>query len=151
MSDDLIRETVVDEEHLKLLSLGYLISAAMTAFFSLFGLFYMAMAIFVTMSLSHHKGTGTNAGPVPPAFMGSILGSIGLAMFLFTVILAAAKFRTASCIKRRKARTFCLVVAGINCLEFPYGTALSVLTFIVLGRESVTRMFQAGAHSVSVI
>jgi hypothetical protein len=37
------RQSIIDEEHLKLLSLGYMISAATSAFFSLFGLMYVAM------------------------------------------------------------------------------------------------------------
>ena len=47
MSEELVRQAIIDEEHLKLLSLGYMISAATSAFFSLFGLMYMIMGIFM--------------------------------------------------------------------------------------------------------
>jgi hypothetical protein len=75
--------------------------------------------------------------------MGWIFGGIGLALFLVMSAIAVVKFLVARNIKRRKSRTFCLVVAGLSCLEFPYGTFLGVVTFIVLGRDSVVRRFSA--------
>jgi Na+-driven multidrug efflux pump len=44
-------------------------------------------------------------------------------------------------IGQRRARTFSLVVAGINCLWVPLGTALGVCTLIVLMRESVNKLY----------
>jgi hypothetical protein len=148
MSDDPIHQSMIDEEHLKLLSLGYMISAATTAFFSLFGLMYMVMGIFMSAVISHEKGSGANPNQAPPAFVGWFFAAMGFGLFLFTVALAAAKLRTAFCIKRRRSRTFCMIVAGIGCLGIPYGTR--VFSFIVLGRESVARLFQASAPSESV-
>lgn len=45
----------------------------------------------------------------------------------------------------RRSLTFCQVVAGLSCLELPYGTLLGVLTFVVAGRPSVGRLFQGGS------
>jgi hypothetical protein len=36
---------------------------------------------------------------------------------------------------------FCLVMAGIACIFMPFGTALGVLTIIVLMRDSVRELF----------
>jgi hypothetical protein len=145
MPDEMDRQPIVDEEHLKLLSLGYMISAAASGFFSLFGLMYMVMGIVIGAVVSHAP-TSTNAAQAPPAFVGWILGGVGFGIFLILILLAAAKLRTAFCIKQRKSRTFCMIIAGISCLEIPYGTVLGVLTLIVLGRDSVVRMFNsAGA------
>ena len=141
MSDEFLRQSIIDEEHLKLLSLGYMISAATTAFFSLIGLAYMAMGALMSAVLSHQSETASTRGQAPPAFFGWFLAAIGLGMFLFLAAMAAAKFRTAFCLKRRTSRTFCMVVAGISCLEVPYGTVLGVLTFMVLGRDSVATLF----------
>lgn len=140
MTDELIRQAVVDEEHLKLLSLGYVISAGASGFFSLFGLMYMVMGITISSVISHNP-TSANTGQMPPAFVGWIFGGIGFGVFLLMVLIAAAKLRTAFCIKHRKSRTFCMVIAGISCLGIPYGTVLGVLTLIVLGRDSVARRF----------
>ncbi|HUN64295.1 MAG TPA: hypothetical protein VMU53_20005 [Candidatus Sulfotelmatobacter sp.] len=149
MTDEISRQAIVDEEHLKLLSLGYLISAATTAFFSLFGLMYVVMGIFLSSVASHPSeavAMASRPGQAPPAFLGWFFAVIGGAIFLFTIVLAAAKLQTAMWLKRRKSRTLCMVVAGISCLEIPYGTVLGVLTFMVLGRESVMRLFEGSRH-----
>jgi len=143
MSEELMRQSIIDEEHLKLLSLGYMISAATAALFSLFGLMYMLMGIAMGAAMSHSHEFAAHTGQAPPAFIGWMVAGIGLVIFLMMIVLAAVKFRAGSCIKKRKSRTFCMVVAGISCLEFPYGTVLGVFTFIVLGRESVARLFNS--------
>jgi hypothetical protein len=143
MSDDTLRQSILDEEHLKLLSLGYWVSGGFAALFSLFGLFYVAMGIGMSFVLSHAPETAGKASEPPPAFIGWIFAGIGSAIFLVMIAVALAKFWAARSLRRRKSRAFCMVIAAIGCLEFPYGTLLGVLTFIVLGRDSVKRLFAA--------
>jgi hypothetical protein len=143
MSEEFDRQTLIDDEHLRLLSLGYMISACITAVGTLFALLYVFAGFFVTAVLSHRRAVDGSAGQMAPAFVGWIITGMGLAIFLVTLALATAKFRAGLCIKRRKSRTFCMVIAGISCVEFPYGTFLGVLTFMVFGRPSVIRQFQS--------
>ena len=150
MSDDYTRQSFIDEEHLKLLSLGYMISAAITGFFALFGLMYIFMGAMMISFITRRPEIATNNGPMPPAFIGWFFGAMGLAFFVFGIALAAAKLYAAICIKSRKSRTFCLVVGGFTCLAIPYGTALGVFTFIVLGRDSVVRLFSSIAPPNSI-
>lgn len=42
----------------------------------------------------------------------------------------------------RRARSFCLLVAAINCFFVPLGTVLGVLTIIVLKRPEVRKTFR---------
>jgi hypothetical protein len=151
MPEEYTRQSVIDQEHLKLLSLGYMISAAITGFFALFGLMYMFLGVMIAAFVSHSPQTVTNGNQPPPAFLGWIFGGIGLAFFVVGMALAAAKLRTAFCIKGRKSRTFCLVVAGITCLGIPYGTTLGVFTFIILGRDSVERLFNPTVASDTIV
>jgi hypothetical protein len=144
MSGEIDRQSLVDDEHLKLLSIGYMISAGMTAVGTLFALLYVFGGFVVTGILSHRPDVAAGAGQMAPAFVGWIISGIGLAIFFVTLALAAAKLRAGICIRRRKSRTFCMVIAGISCVEFPYGTLLGVLTFMVFGRPSVIRQFQGG-------
>ena len=44
-------------------------------------------------------------------------------------------------IHRRVNRTFSIVIAGLNCLHFPFGTVLGVFTLILLTKESVMRLY----------
>jgi len=64
-------------------------------------------------------------------------------MFLLMLGAALTKFLAGRYIKQRKLRTFCMVVAALGCLEFPYGIVLGVFTFIVLGCQSVAKQFTA--------
>ena len=144
MSKEDIRQSIIDEEHLKLLSLGYMVSAGVTAFFSFFGFIYVFIGIVMSKAIPQ---TAAKASEQPPAFLGLVFVCIGLAIFIFMISLAVAKFFAALCIKRRKSRMFCMIVAGISCLGIPYGTLLGVLSFIVLGRPSVAGLFSSRAAS----
>jgi hypothetical protein len=136
------RQSIIDEEHLRLLSLGFMVSGGVSAFFSLIGIFYAFMGIMMSTTLSRIPQTAANSAQTPaPAFVGWIFAGIGLVFFVFATAMAAARFRAAWCIKHRKWRVFCMVIAGIGCLEFPYGTALGIFSFIVLGRDSVMQLF----------
>lgn len=140
MPDETDRQAILDNEHLKLLRWGYLVSGGMTLLMSLFALIYVAMgSVFVVVSkTSEHSA---KPGDVPPEFLGWFLAGFGLAFFLAMALVGSLKFYTAHCIHRRKSRTFCQVIAALSCLELPYGTFLGVCTFLVLGRESVAHLF----------
>jgi hypothetical protein len=148
MPEEFNRQSVVDEEHLKLLSICYMISAAISAVFSLFGLMYGAIGAFITEAIKRAPELAANAeNAPPPALIGWIFGGIGVALFLIWITMAGLKLGVAFSLKKRKARTFCMVVAAFECLGVPYGTLLGIFTFIVLGRDSVTRLFDASAAS----
>lgn len=135
------RQSIIDDEHLKLLSWGYLFSGVMTALFSLLGLLYAVMGLVMSTFLAAAAKSGSQSEAMPPESIGTFLGIFGLVFFLVAIGLAIAKFVAASCIRRRKLRTLCLVVAGVSCLGIPYGTILGVCTFVVLGREGVVQQF----------
>jgi len=143
MPEEFNRQSVVDEEHLKLLSICYMISAAISAFFSLIGLSYAGMGAVVNEAIKRAPELTGSAENPPPAFIGWLFGVIGVALFLMWITMAGLKLGVALCLKKRKSRTFCMVVAALECLGVPYGTLLGIFTFIVLGRDSVERVFDA--------
>jgi hypothetical protein len=147
MPEESIRQSVIDEEHLKLLSICYFISAAISAFFSLFGLMYAGMGAVFDEAIKRAPELPGNTENLPPAFVGWLIGGIGLAVFLMFIAMAGLKLGVALCLRKRKSRTFCMVIAAIECLGVPYGTLLGIFTFIVLGRDSVTRLFEVNAFS----
>jgi hypothetical protein len=103
---------------------------------------YLMMGVVMSVVFSHVP-VSAKTGQPPPAFIGWIFGGIGLVFFLIGTGVAIARFWAARCVKQRKSRTYCIVIAALGCLEFPYGTALGVLSIIVLGRDSVARLFTA--------
>jgi len=132
------RETIIDQEHLKLLSIGYIISGILSAFGAVFGLMYaiVGAGIGTIVRMAHSAD-----GQAPPAFIGWILGAVGVSIFLGLGSIAAVKFYTAKFLKQRKHRIFCMIVAAITCLGLPYGTILGIFSFMVLARDSVIRTF----------
>jgi len=141
------RQAIVDDEHLKILSAAYLVSGIMTGLFSLMGLFYAGMGLMMSTLISSAARTHARPEDLPPEFMGVFFAIFGGVLFLLFISLAIAKLKAASYLKQRRARTFCMVVAGITCFGIPYGTCLGVCTFIVLGRPSVAELFQS--HKVT--
>ncbi len=58
------------------------------------------------------------------------------------VLSAVGNFLTAGYIRGRKARMFCLIMSGLNCLQIPVGIVLGIFTIIVLARDSVVELYQ---------
>jgi len=139
MEDD-ARQQIVDDEHLHILRIGYLVSAGITALVSLLILAYTFAGFFILSRLAQSPGADR-----PPAFVGQLIGFIGLGILFLMWGVAVLQFLTGQRLKARRSRTFCMVIAGFTCLSFPYGTLLGVCTFIVLSRPSVSKIFVAGS------
>ena len=92
-------------------------------------------------------------GPAPEAkaeeqqLAGSLFVGIGLVFVVMAWVAAAATAATGRFISQRRRYTFCLVVSAVNCMFFPFGTALGVYTLIVLNREYVKAEFSRSPGS----
>jgi hypothetical protein len=137
------RQAIIDNEHLRVLSICYYVSAGMNAFFSLFGLLYAFMGLMVTAAAS--QAASQPSQQAPPAFIAAFFGLFGIGIFSVMVVLAVLKFIAARRLSQRRARTLCMIVAGVTCFGIPVGTVLGVFTFLVLSRPSVEREFDAQA------
>lgn len=140
MSEADVRQAIVDEEHLRLLSIGYLISGCLDAFFSLLGLFYIFLGVFLS-SIIARTSAASAQGP-PPEFVGWIFGVLGVAILLIMAASSMLKILVYRSLRRHRSRILCMVVAALSCIWIPYGTVLGVLTFMVLARPSVIRRFE---------
>jgi hypothetical protein len=128
------REAIIDDEHLRLLRIGYFVSAGQTAVFIPLGLFYAAMGVLIPRL--------PGAGAPPPPFMSLFFGIFGTVITGIAVVATGLKLFTAIRLKERRSRTLCMITAALTCLEIPYGTALGIMTLVVLGRASVQREFE---------
>jgi hypothetical protein len=140
--DQEYRQSIIDAEHLDLLAIGYYVSAAISACFSMLGFLYMAIGLVMVVVFRKAVAQAVRPQNAPPEFLGWIFAGIGLAVFLLLLTMAWLKYRAGRCLKRRRSRIFCMVMAGISCLELPYGAVLGVFTFIVFERASVKRLFE---------
>lgn len=62
-------------------------------------------------------------------------------MGVVIVVGGVLNWLSARYIRNRRKRMFSMVVAGLNCLQIPFGTALGIFTFIVMGRSSVRDLY----------
>jgi hypothetical protein len=129
-----------DQEHLRLLHIGFYIMAGLAAFFSLFALIYIALGGVFAAGVLNQLGNSTSAAPA--AMVGWIFVGMG-AFFLFLgLTMAVLLFLTGKNLQQRNHRAFCMVMAGFCCLQVPWGTAIGICAINVLNRPSVRMMFE---------
>ena len=143
MNENLERQTVIDEEHIRLLSVFHYISGALTLFVSLIFLlqFFIFSLIFdeIMQGLMDVALVG-NYDFDPEIF--SLLIYLWIVLFFIFIAFGIAQLLSGKYLRAKKYRIFSFIVAILNILSFPYGTLLGVMTIIVLSRSSVIEMYQ---------
>jgi hypothetical protein len=127
-----------DEEHLRILQIGYWIYAALNALGTccVGGYFGLFSALFSTAaSVDPKQG--------PAIVFGGLFVMIGVILVLLMGGLAYLHYAAGRAIQSRSGTTVVYVSAALACLSFPIGTALGVFTFIVMSRPSVKALFSS--------
>jgi hypothetical protein len=152
-----VEAQALNQEHLRLLSIGYYISGAFTAVAVSFLLFHLvflsAFALMPdsvwqtpktadasSMTSSNTQGAAHPGQAPPRALLAVFAGLIGF-IIVCGWTLGALTAYAGKCIKERKRRSFVLVIAAIKCFFIPYGTAIGIATFFVLSRPAVKGQF----------
>jgi len=125
-----------DEQHLNLLSIFHYIFGGLAALVSCFPFIYLAMGIAMLCGAFD----GEDDLPKVIGWLFTIFPSISILLGWTLSVLIIIVGRK---LKRRVSRTFCLVIAGIECILMPFGTVLGVFTIVVLMKESVQKLFTA--------
>lgn len=126
-----------DRQYLKLLSIFHYVVGAMTALFACFPLIHLAIGIAMLCGAFDGKDA-------PPKFLGLFFVVFSSIFMLFGWTLAVCMIVAGRKLGRYRARTYCLVIAAIECTLMPFGTILGVFTIIVLMKDSVKELFSAG-------
>ena len=133
----------IDADHLNLLWIFHFIGAGLAVLGILFliGHYAFLHALFSDPKMWENQ----KQGPPPAEFFAIFkwLYLVGGVWFLTSGILNVI---SALCIRARKHRTFSMVVAGINCIHIPLGTALGAFTLVVLLRDSVRDVYEANSN-----
>jgi len=142
MNEILDKQRIINEEHLRLLSIFHYISGAITLFVSLIFLlqFFIFTFIFdeVMNSIMDIALVG-NYDFDPEIF--SLLVYLWMVLFSLFIAFGLAQILSGKFLRAKKHRIFSFIVALINILFFPYGTILGVMTIIVLSRSSVMKLY----------
>lgn len=131
-----------DAEHLRILSICHYVVAGL----SFLGIGFLVFHYLFMKTVFGNAKMWDKVKDAPPfspdeffGFMQWFYVAGGVLMITGSVLsLMSGRF-----IARRKARTFSIVVAGLMCMQIPFGTVLGVFTIIVLTRDSVMRLYGA--------
>ena len=125
-----------DEQNLQILAIFHYVVGGLTALLSCVPLIYIALGIAMVC--------GAFDGPTaPPRFLGWVLIALPAVFILCGWTLAVCIMVAGRKLAQHKARFYCLVIAGIECIIVPFGTVLGVFTIIVLMKDSVMELFSA--------
>ncbi len=135
-----------EEEHLRLLSIFHYVVGGLAALFALFPVIHLMIGLCMIFTPEKLAGHGQQQPPL--AWMGWFfviiaVGFITIGWTFAVFVLTAGRF-----LARHKHYTFCLVMAGIECMFMPFGTVLGVFTLVVLLQEPVKQLFGANPPAV---
>ena len=151
MEDLKLRQQIIDEEHLRLLSIFHYIAGGITLFISLIILFeFLLLFVFwegLMQQYNQHRFTGNHE---MDATFFTIFFYLLLFILLIVITFGILEILSARFIKLRKHRTFSFIVAILNLLSIPYGTILGVMTIIVLSRTSVKEIYNVNKEQIGV-
>jgi hypothetical protein len=131
-----------DAEHLSLLSIFHYVVAGFVVIVFIFLSIHFGFMNAMLSNPEIWKNSGPNSTPPPPQLWGMFKAFYAFAAFVL-VLAGVGNVLSGIFIHRRKNRMFSLVIAGLNCLQMPFGTILGVFTIIVLVRPSVRDMYDA--------
>lgn len=133
--------TYQDLEHLKLLSIFHYVVGGLFALGGCFPLIYVAIGVMMIVAPEslHDRQTPPEVFKV----MGTMFAVFGTLACLLGWAAAIGLVVAGRCLSRHRRYTFCVVMAAIACIFFPFGTVLGVLTLIVLMRPTVKPLFRA--------
>lgn len=137
------RIQIVDEEHLKLLSLFHYIKGAITLAFSFLAIIYLIFlsVIFDTIGNLQHQPMYRR-----PDFPFDLFSSIMFfvwAIMILVVVFGILQIISGYYLKQKKHRLFSFIIGVFQLIEIPYGTILGIMTIIGLSRNSVEQKYQA--------
>jgi len=131
-----------DRDHLRLLVIGHYVAAGLMVP----GLGFLALHYGIMNGVFGNPEFWQKVKEPPPFDPMMIMGvmrwlylGFGLMMVVSGVLTLMAGRRIA----QRRGRTFTMVIAALNCMNFPLGMLLGIFTLIVLSRESVERLYVA--------
>lgn len=132
-----------DQEHLRLLKLGFYLLAGTSTFFSLFALLYAILGSFLASGVIPQAKDSTE----DPRLIGWIFTGVSLVVFVLGTIGSYLTYFAGRSLAERRRRTFCMIMAGLWCLSIPFGTAIGICAIVVLNRTSVKGLFEGKTWS----
>ena len=129
------QQQATDSDHVRLLGIFHFVGAG----FAVLGMGFLGLHFFVFRAIfTQPTNHGFNQAPFPPFLL---IGIVYLLFALWLIVSLLLNLFAGFSLLNRKNRSFCMVVAALNCVHVPFGTVLGVFTLIVLSRPSVRDSF----------
>ncbi len=137
-----------DLSSLKVLSVLHYVWGGLTILLSCLAIIYIVLGVMMLSGTPVMRNAFPTTGPAtyqgpPPEMLGYLFAGMGSCGLLFGWTYGILTIIAGRRIDQRRSRVFSLVMAGISCISFPFGTALGVFTIIVLSRDSVKALYAA--------
>lgn len=130
----------VDADHLKMLAIFHFVVAGL----ALFGIGFLFLHYAMMNSfMSNPKLWHARKDGLPPQEFFAMFRWFYVVFGALLTVGSIANLLSGLWIRARRNRMFSLVIAGINCIQVPFGTVLGVFTIIVLMRDSVRELYEA--------
>jgi hypothetical protein len=128
-----------DIEHIRLLAILHFVFGGLAMLGILFLLihYFILHTVFASPELWKSQ---PNSTPPPKEFF-EVFVWLYVFMGFLLVIGCLLNLLSGLFLLKRRHRVFSLVIAGLNCLQIPFGTALGILTILVLLRDSVRELY----------
>jgi hypothetical protein len=138
-----------DADNLRLLAVFHFILAGL----SVIGICFLGLHYLLMHSLIANPAVWSNQknGAPPPAAFFGIFKWFYIFFGMALVSCGICNLLSGLFIIKRKFRMFSLVVAGLDCMQIPFGTVLGVFTLVVLLRDSVRELYESGPGAVAAV
>ena len=135
------KQRIIDDEHLKLLSLFHYISGGITLAFALFFGAYFILIFYILSLAEFQKDINPPLNKAMPEAFFTIMLTIFMIIFILGLLFGIGQIISGRLLKLRQLRWFSFTVGIINLLNFPYGTILGIFTIIAIERDSVKQQY----------
>lgn len=128
-----------EEKNLNLLSTLHYVLGFLALAFSLLPLIY----VFLGYQMLNRPRFSLDFGgdPHAPELAGQVMIGLGILGCLLGLAVAALTFVSAWHLGRRTGYLYCFIVACVECLFTPFGTALGVCTIVALSGDATKRLY----------
>lgn len=141
-------QAMQDAEHLRLLVIFHYVMAGLAVVGACFASLYVVMGVLFGSMVPAAATSGPSGSGMSPAdadffrMMGWLWAVIGGAMAILALGFAVCLFLCGKFLAERRNATFVFVIACVQCVNMPLGTALGVFTILILQRPSVKALFE---------
>jgi hypothetical protein len=131
---------------LRLMSILHYVWGALLMLLASIFIIHVVMGIWLIkhggpMNFPTATGTAPAASNVPPAVVGYLFAFMGGCAVLVGWAFGYLTILSGRRMNQRRSRIFSIVIAAVNCISFPFGTALGVFTIIILSKDSVKALY----------